>query len=87
MILRNGQRGYFFPDKREFILPNDLGYNRLFGGFYSLSEFPRVEDELAEMMRKWIAGDPEISRLSDEERQRIWDETMLDQHFLEQCID
>jgi hypothetical protein len=82
LISKDGRNGYFFPDKREFIPPHDLGYNRLIGGFYSLSEFPDVEDELAEVMRKWAAGDPEIPRLSDEERQKAWDEAMLDQHFL-----
>jgi hypothetical protein len=82
LILRNGRHGYFFPDKREFILPHDLGYNRLIGGFYSLSQFPDVENELAKVMRKWAAGDPEIPRLSIEERQKAWDEATLDQHLL-----
>jgi|GEM_PF-5874527 len=82
LILRNGQYGYFFPSKREFILPNDLGYNQLIGGFYRLSDFPNVENELTEVMLKWAAGDPEVPRISDEERQKAWDEAMLDQHFL-----
>ena len=44
IIVKDGKKGYFFPDTRAFILPADLGYNRLIG-FYNLSKFPEVENK------------------------------------------
>ena len=81
IIVKDGKKGYFFPDTRAFILPADLGYNRLIG-FYNLSKFPEVENKLIEEKTSWEAGESDIPRPSQDEIKQAWDQFWIDQHFL-----